>query len=111
MRCVSQDSEENRGWERCVAFSTLLSLRVKFRDITLDGGEEGDGDDGDGSGQDGPGNGAAPHHLVHLRRQELWQLDVSFQRGDDDYGAGELLRRIEQNTTCTMYITTENSAQ
>ena len=80
MRCVSQDSEENRGWERCVAFSTLLSLRVKFCDITLDGEEEGDGDDGDGSGQDGPGNGAAPHHLVHLRRQELWQLDVSFDQ-------------------------------
>ena len=82
MSCVSQDSEENRGWERCVAFSTLLSPRVKFCDITLDGEEEGDGDDGDGSGQDGPGDGAAPHHLVHLRRQELWQLDVSFELGD-----------------------------
>jgi len=63
----------------------------------LDGEEEGDGDDGDGSGQDGPGDGAAPHHLVHLRRQELWQLDgdrdARLQCGEPTRTVSSLKRR------------------
>ena len=73
--CFSQESENERerrkktGREPCVAFLTLLSRKVRLGGISKeDGGEDGEA---------GPGGGAHPQRLLHLRRQELWQLDVS----------------------------------
>ena len=77
--CFSEESENERerrkktGREPCVAFLTLLSRKVRLGGIRKEDG----GEDGGEDGEAGPGGGAHPQRLLHLRRQELWQLDVS----------------------------------
>ena len=77
--CFRGESENERerrkktGREPCVAFLTLLSRKVRLRGSSEDGG----GEDGGRDGEARPGGAAHPRRLLHLRREELWQLDVS----------------------------------